>query len=167
MFFSTETSKGITKTGVRLERQKSVIAMGEEASSSNASAMARSKAGAELRYYAAQPTIPSTGVAAVSLSTAHLNAVVKPMNTTPSSKQQASSNKSFACELCNVCLNSKAQLKQVRYNVRLGNRIKIGEKLLYYLHSMKNQNLSFLKKVWQNPVKFDSKATFSLGIPPF
>ena len=111
-------SKGITKTGVRLERQKSVIAMGEEASSSNASAMARSKAGAELRYYAAQPTSSSTGVAAASLSTAHLNAVVKPMNTTSSSKQQASSNKSFACELCNVCLNSKAQLKQVR---RLGN----------------------------------------------
>lgn len=108
-----EMSKGITKTGVRLERQKSVIAMGEEASSSNTSAMARSKAGAELRYYAAQPTIPSTGVAAASsLSTAHLNAVVKPMNTTSSSKQQASSNKSFACELCNVCLNSKAQLKQ-------------------------------------------------------
>ena len=157
-------SKGTTKTGVRLERQKSVIAMGEEASSSNASAMARSKAGAELRYYAAQPTSSSTGVAAASLSTAHLNAVVKPMNTTSSSKQQASSNKSFACELCNVCLNSKAQLKQVR---RLGNRIEIGEKLLYYLHSMKNQNLSFLKKVWQNPVKFDSKATFSLGIPPF
>merc|ERR1719295_2013204 len=95
-----------------LEREKSVIAMGEEASSSNTSAMARSKAGAELRYYAAQPTSSSTGVAAASLSTAHLNAVVKPMNTTSSSKQQASSNKSFACELCNVCLNSKAQLKQ-------------------------------------------------------
>ena len=105
--------------------------------------MARSKAGAELRYYAAQPTIPSTGVAAASsLSTAHLNAVVKPMNTTSSSKQQASSNKSFACELCNVCLNSKAQLKQVR---RLGIRIEIGEKLLYYLHSMKY--LSFLQKI--------------------
>ena len=35
LVFLTEMSKGITKTGVRLERQKSVIAMGEEASSSN------------------------------------------------------------------------------------------------------------------------------------